>query len=190
VFHNGSPWRECKCAGKPSQGRKRSRTCNNPMPLNGGAQCPGPQIQKSADCAACPGTFLRSSAKLWAHRIAASTPVMRVWDWGKTAGSLKAAVEQQRNCQFKWYFAAGIPTWAPPAQSPHCPQPRYSLVAPLTLSIHLLERREQRVFFTPGRMSDWGRCRVARTVVQNTKHCTTQKFRGRFTKKIKREKDR
>jgi len=109
---------------------------------------------------------------------------------GETAGSLKAAVEQQRNCQFKWYFAAGIPTWAPPAQSPHCPQPRYSLVAPLTLSIHLLERREQRVFFTPGRMSDWGRCRVARTVVQNTKHCTTQKFRGRFTKKIKREKDR
>ncbi|KAH8336675.1 hypothetical protein KR059_000849 [Drosophila kikkawai] len=59
VYVNGgwstwSPWRECKCAGKPSQGRKRSRTCNNPMPLNGGAQCPGPQIQKSADCAACP----------------------------------------------------------------------------------------------------------------------------------------
>ncbi|XP_022228372.2 netrin receptor unc-5 [Drosophila obscura] len=59
VYVNGgwstwSPWRECKCAGKPSQGRKRSRTCTNPMPLNGGAQCPGPQIQKSADCAACP----------------------------------------------------------------------------------------------------------------------------------------
>ncbi|XP_016972504.2 netrin receptor unc-5 isoform X2 [Drosophila rhopaloa] len=59
VYVNGgwstwSPWRECKCAGKPSQGRKRSRTCNNPMPLNGGAQCPGPQIQKSPDCAACP----------------------------------------------------------------------------------------------------------------------------------------
>nr|XP_017108222.2 netrin receptor unc-5 isoform X3 [Drosophila bipectinata] len=59
VYVNGgwsswSPWRECKCAGKLSQGRKRSRTCNNPMPLNGGAQCPGPQIQKSADCAACP----------------------------------------------------------------------------------------------------------------------------------------
>ncbi|XP_017838929.1 netrin receptor unc-5 isoform X2 [Drosophila busckii] len=59
VYVNGgwsawSPWRECKCSGKPSQGRKRTRICNNPMPLNGGAQCAGPQIQKSADCAACP----------------------------------------------------------------------------------------------------------------------------------------
>ncbi|XP_002061121.2 netrin receptor unc-5 [Drosophila willistoni] len=59
VYVNGgwsawSPWRDCKCAGKPSQGRKRSRACTNPMPLNGGAQCSGPQIQKSADCAACP----------------------------------------------------------------------------------------------------------------------------------------
>ncbi|XP_017866926.1 PREDICTED: netrin receptor unc-5 [Drosophila arizonae] len=59
VYVNGgwsawSPWRECKCSGKPSQGRKRTRTCTNPMPLNGGAQCAGPQIQKSADCAACP----------------------------------------------------------------------------------------------------------------------------------------
>ncbi|EDW01476.1 netrin receptor unc-5 [Drosophila grimshawi] len=59
VYVNGgwsawSPWRECKCSGKPSQGRKRTRTCTNPMPLNGGGQCAGPQIQKSADCAACP----------------------------------------------------------------------------------------------------------------------------------------
>ncbi|XP_064548276.1 netrin receptor unc-5 isoform X2 [Drosophila montana] len=59
VYVNGgwsawSPWRECKCSGKPSQGRKRTRTCTSPMPLNGGAQCAGPQVQKSADCAACP----------------------------------------------------------------------------------------------------------------------------------------
>ncbi|XP_030385691.1 netrin receptor unc-5 [Scaptodrosophila lebanonensis] len=63
VYVNGgwsawSPWSECKCAGKPSrqggQGRKRTRTCTNPMPLNGGSQCVGPHIQKSVDCAACP----------------------------------------------------------------------------------------------------------------------------------------
>lgn len=52
-------------------------------------------------------------------------------------------LSRSQNCQFKWYFAAGIPAWAPP-ENPH-------LVAPLLLSIHLPERREQRVFFTPGR---------------------------------------
>ncbi|XP_011290181.1 netrin receptor unc-5 [Musca domestica] len=59
VYVNGgwsswSSWRDCKCPGKPAQGRKRTRMCNNPLPMNGGAECSGPQIQKSADCIPCP----------------------------------------------------------------------------------------------------------------------------------------
>lgn len=50
-----SPWRECKCLGKPFQGRKRTRSCTNPIPINGGSECIGPQIQKSPDCLSCPG---------------------------------------------------------------------------------------------------------------------------------------
>uniref|UniRef100_A0A1B0A5R6 Ig-like domain-containing protein n=1 Tax=Glossina pallidipes TaxID=7398 RepID=A0A1B0A5R6_GLOPL len=59
VYVNGgwsswSPWRECKCLGKPFQGRKRTRSCTNPIPINGGSECIGPQIQKSPDCLSCP----------------------------------------------------------------------------------------------------------------------------------------
>uniref|UniRef100_A0A1A9V945 Ig-like domain-containing protein n=1 Tax=Glossina austeni TaxID=7395 RepID=A0A1A9V945_GLOAU len=59
VYVNGgwsswSPWRECKCLGKPFQGRKRTRSCTNPIPINGGSECIGPQIQKSPDCLTCP----------------------------------------------------------------------------------------------------------------------------------------
>ncbi|XP_061389249.1 netrin receptor unc-5-like, partial [Musca vetustissima] len=59
VYVNGgwsswSSWRDCKCPGKPAQGRKRTRMCNNPIPMNGGAECSGPTIQKSADCLPCP----------------------------------------------------------------------------------------------------------------------------------------
>ncbi|XP_059224908.1 netrin receptor unc-5 [Stomoxys calcitrans] len=59
VYVNGgwnawSSWRECKCPGKPAQGRKRARMCNNPIPMNGGAECTGPQVQKSVDCIPCP----------------------------------------------------------------------------------------------------------------------------------------
>ncbi|KAI8127318.1 Netrin receptor unc-5 [Lucilia cuprina] len=59
VYVNGgwsswSSWRDCKCPGKMAQGRKRTRMCNNPIPMNGGAECSGPQIQKSADCLPCP----------------------------------------------------------------------------------------------------------------------------------------
>lgn len=53
-----SPWRECRCPGKYGpqvQGRKRTRICNNPIPINGGSECSGPQLQKSVDCTPCPG---------------------------------------------------------------------------------------------------------------------------------------
>uniref|UniRef100_A0A4Y0BK37 Netrin receptor UNC5 n=1 Tax=Anopheles funestus TaxID=62324 RepID=A0A4Y0BK37_ANOFN len=59
VFVNGgwsqwSAWLECRCPGKPAQGRKRTRTCSDPIPLYGGAPCVGPNQQKTADCVTCP----------------------------------------------------------------------------------------------------------------------------------------
>ncbi|CAD7076930.1 unnamed protein product [Hermetia illucens] len=49
-----SSWMACKCPGKSSQGRKRVRSCTNPVPQNGGSQCEGPDVQKTPDCISCP----------------------------------------------------------------------------------------------------------------------------------------
>ncbi|XP_035915118.1 netrin receptor unc-5-like [Anopheles stephensi] len=59
VYVNGgwsqwSTWLECRCPGKPAQGRKRTRTCSDPIPLYGGAPCVGPNQQKTVDCVTCP----------------------------------------------------------------------------------------------------------------------------------------
>ncbi|XP_053672733.1 netrin receptor unc-5-like [Anopheles nili] len=59
VYVNGgwsqwSAWLECRCPGKAAQGRKRTRTCSDPIPLYGGAPCVGPNQQKTADCVSCP----------------------------------------------------------------------------------------------------------------------------------------
>lgn len=50
-----SQWIECRCPGRSPFGQKRTRNCNNPMPLNGGATCSGPNVQKTPDCSPCPG---------------------------------------------------------------------------------------------------------------------------------------
>ncbi|XP_058056341.1 netrin receptor unc-5-like [Anopheles bellator] len=59
VYVNGgwsqwSAWLECRCPGKAAQGRKRTRTCSDPIPLYGGSPCIGPNQQKTADCVTCP----------------------------------------------------------------------------------------------------------------------------------------
>lgn len=56
-----SQWTECRCAGRsPPLGQKRTRNCNSPSPLNGGATCNGPNIQKTSDCLTCPGKLPHS----------------------------------------------------------------------------------------------------------------------------------
>lgn len=47
-----SPWAPCRC-GAQTSGRRRSRTCTNPAPANGGAPCRGLAIQSDDDCLIC-----------------------------------------------------------------------------------------------------------------------------------------
>ncbi|XP_050077188.1 netrin receptor unc-5-like [Anopheles maculipalpis] len=48
-----SPWTDCKCSGHPKQGKKRTRFCNNPAPINNGASCQGTSTESSDDCLPC-----------------------------------------------------------------------------------------------------------------------------------------
>lgn len=50
-----SQWSDCRCPGRSPLGQKRTRSCSNPSPLNGGAPCGGPNLQKTPDCSPCPG---------------------------------------------------------------------------------------------------------------------------------------
>ncbi|XP_045765198.1 netrin receptor UNC5B-like isoform X2 [Maniola jurtina] len=57
VYVNGGwsqwgPWTQCRCNGRVA-GQRRSRTCTEPHPLNGGAPCQGQSVQKTADCVLC-----------------------------------------------------------------------------------------------------------------------------------------
>ncbi|KAL1396709.1 hypothetical protein pipiens_002619 [Culex pipiens pipiens] len=47
------PWTDCKCPGHPKQGQKRTRVCNNPLPLNSGAPCVGHNTETTPDCLPC-----------------------------------------------------------------------------------------------------------------------------------------
>ncbi|XP_045446433.1 netrin receptor unc-5-like [Melitaea cinxia] len=67
VYVNGgwsdwSPWAPCRC-GAQTSGRRRSRTCTNPAPANGGAPCRGLATQSDDDCLICQtGSWLTWSA--------------------------------------------------------------------------------------------------------------------------------
>ncbi|XP_026751086.2 netrin receptor UNC5C-like isoform X2 [Galleria mellonella] len=58
VYVNGgwspwSPWSQCRCNGRVTEGQRRTRTCTEPYPLNGGAQCQGQSVQRTSNCVAC-----------------------------------------------------------------------------------------------------------------------------------------
>ncbi|KAL4704020.1 hypothetical protein ACJJTC_018060 [Scirpophaga incertulas] len=48
-----SPWTACRCNGRATGGKRRTRTCTEPYPLNGGAHCQGPAVARSSDCVPC-----------------------------------------------------------------------------------------------------------------------------------------
>ncbi|CAG9560766.1 unnamed protein product [Danaus chrysippus] len=57
VYVNGGwsswgPWTQCRCNGHIA-GQRRTRSCTEPHPLNGGAPCQGQSVQKTADCVLC-----------------------------------------------------------------------------------------------------------------------------------------
>ncbi|CAG9560769.1 unnamed protein product [Danaus chrysippus] len=57
VYVNGgwsdwSPWIPCRC-GSQTSGRRRTRTCTEPAPANGGAPCRGQSAQSDDDCLRC-----------------------------------------------------------------------------------------------------------------------------------------
>lgn len=46
-------WIQCRCNGHATGGQRRTRTCTDPHPLNGGAQCQGQAVQRTPDCVPC-----------------------------------------------------------------------------------------------------------------------------------------
>ncbi|XP_075971191.1 netrin receptor UNC5C-like isoform X2 [Anticarsia gemmatalis] len=57
VYVNGgwsewSPWSPCRC-GTQTSGRRRTRSCTEPTPANGGAPCRGHASQSDEDCVTC-----------------------------------------------------------------------------------------------------------------------------------------
>lgn len=55
------PWTQCRCNGRASGGQRRTRTCTEPHPLNGGALCQGQAVQRTSDCIPCQNGKIRNT---------------------------------------------------------------------------------------------------------------------------------
>ncbi|XP_035459171.1 netrin receptor unc-5 isoform X2 [Spodoptera frugiperda] len=79
VYVNGgwsewSPWAPCRC-GSTTSGRRRSRSCTEPPPANGGAPCRGHSSQSDEDCVTCQSSGTWSA---WASWSSCSVDCVRV----------------------------------------------------------------------------------------------------------------
>ncbi|XP_063821134.1 netrin receptor UNC5B-like isoform X1 [Ostrinia nubilalis] len=70
VYVNGgwsswSSWSPCRCNGRATGGQRRTRTCTEPYPLNGGAHCQGQAVQRTSDCVPCQSeTYMDNTQQL------------------------------------------------------------------------------------------------------------------------------
>lgn len=57
-----SAWIDCRCPGDTlAKGQKRTRTCTNPPPSNGGLPCQGTSVHRTKDCTPCPPGMFEAS---------------------------------------------------------------------------------------------------------------------------------
>ena len=67
-----SPWETCSktCGILGGSVLRRSRVCNQPPPMNGGASCPGNDTEVTKACfTPCPGKWMLSSAMTWGQNV-------------------------------------------------------------------------------------------------------------------------
>ncbi|XP_059052415.1 netrin receptor unc-5-like [Achroia grisella] len=98
VYVNGgwsdwSPWLPCRC-GDQTSGRRRTRTCSEPAPANGGAHCRGASSQSDDDCLRCQtgGTW-----SVWGAWSSCSEDCVRVRR-RKCSGSCTESSLQHASC--------------------------------------------------------------------------------------------
>ncbi|CAH0700229.1 unnamed protein product [Spodoptera exigua] len=89
VYVNGgwsewSPWAPCRC-GSTTSGRRRSRSCTEPPPANGGAPCRGHSSQSDEDCVTCQNRFYTNYTTLYVGigitvaMLLAGVAILYVW---------------------------------------------------------------------------------------------------------------
>ncbi|XP_053602897.1 netrin receptor unc-5-like [Plodia interpunctella] len=98
VYVNGgwsswTPWLACRC-GSQTSGRRRTRSCTEPAPANGGAPCRGPAEQTDDDCLRCHSGGTWSS---WGEWSVCSEECVRVKRRTCT-GTCSGATAQHASC--------------------------------------------------------------------------------------------
>lgn len=72
-----SAWIDCRCPGDTlAKGQKRTRTCTNPPPSNGGLPCQGTSVHRTKDCTPCPPGMFGTSQLFELH-----FPVLVLINW-------------------------------------------------------------------------------------------------------------